>query len=58
MLDPCSTHRSNEPPYFFKPPNKNVEQVASEFSPARDEMAVEYQILVAAQWATSREMVA
>ena len=36
---------------------QDVEQVASEFSPARDEMAVEYQILVAAREATSREMV-
>lgn len=35
----------------------DVEQVASEFSPARDEMAVEYQILVAAREATSRDMV-
>ena len=36
---------------------QDVEQVANEFSPARDEMAVEYQILVAAREATSREMV-
>jgi SpoVK/Ycf46/Vps4 family AAA+-type ATPase len=35
----------------------DVEQVASEFSPARDEMAVEYQMLVAAREATSRDMV-
>ena len=35
----------------------DVEQVASEFSPARDELAVEYQILVAAREATSKEMV-
>ncbi|HEX5735234.1 MAG TPA: ATP-binding protein [Blastocatellia bacterium] len=36
---------------------EDVEQVASEFSPARDEMAIEYQMLVAAREATSREMV-
>jgi SpoVK/Ycf46/Vps4 family AAA+-type ATPase len=36
---------------------EDVEKVANEFSPARDEMAVEYQILVAAREATSREMV-
>jgi AAA+ superfamily predicted ATPase len=36
---------------------QDVEQVANEFSPARDEMAVEYQILVAAREATSREMI-
>lgn len=35
----------------------DLEQVASEFTPARDEMAVEYQTLVAAREATSREMV-
>ncbi|HET9532087.1 MAG TPA: ATP-binding protein [Blastocatellia bacterium] len=35
----------------------DVQQVASEFSPARDEMAVEYQMLVAAREATSRDMV-
>jgi SpoVK/Ycf46/Vps4 family AAA+-type ATPase len=35
----------------------DVEQVAKEFTPARDEMAVEYQMLVAAREATSREMV-
>ena len=35
----------------------DMEQVANEFSPARDEMAVEYQILVAAREATSREMI-
>ena len=37
--------------------NEDVANVASEFSPARDEMAVEYQILVAAREATSKEMV-
>jgi SpoVK/Ycf46/Vps4 family AAA+-type ATPase len=36
---------------------QDVEQVANEFSPARDEMAVEYQILVAAREATSRDMI-
>jgi AAA+ superfamily predicted ATPase len=36
---------------------QDIEQVANEFSPARDEMAVEYQILVAAREATSREMI-
>jgi SpoVK/Ycf46/Vps4 family AAA+-type ATPase len=36
---------------------EDLERVANEFSPARDEMAVEYQILVAAREATSREMV-
>lgn len=36
---------------------EDVEQVANEFSPARDEMAVEYQMLVAAREATSRDMV-
>jgi SpoVK/Ycf46/Vps4 family AAA+-type ATPase len=35
----------------------DLEEVANEFSPARDEMAVEYQILVAAREATSREMI-
>ncbi len=35
----------------------DLEQVAKEFSPARDEMAVEYQMLVAAREATSREMI-
>jgi AAA+ superfamily predicted ATPase len=35
----------------------DVERVANEFTPARDEMAVEYQMLVAAREATSREMV-
>jgi SpoVK/Ycf46/Vps4 family AAA+-type ATPase len=35
----------------------DLEQVANEFSPARDEMAVEYQVLVAAREATSREMI-
>jgi len=36
---------------------EDVERVANEFSPARDEIAVEYQILVAAREATSREMI-
>jgi ATP-dependent 26S proteasome regulatory subunit len=36
---------------------QDIEQVSNEFSPARDEMAVEYQMLVAAREATSREMV-
>lgn len=36
---------------------QDIEQVANEFSPARDEMAVEYQMLVAAREATSREMI-
>ena len=35
----------------------DLQQVAGEFTPARDEMAVEYQTLVAAREATSREMV-
>jgi SpoVK/Ycf46/Vps4 family AAA+-type ATPase len=35
----------------------DLEQVAKEFTPARDEMAVEYQTLVAAREATSREMI-
>lgn len=35
----------------------DLEEVAKEFSPARDEMAVEYQVLVAAREATSRDMV-
>jgi SpoVK/Ycf46/Vps4 family AAA+-type ATPase len=35
----------------------DVEAVANEFTPARDEMAVEYQMLVAAREATSREMI-
>ena len=35
----------------------DIEQVAGEFTPARDELAVEYQTLVAAREATSREMV-
>lgn len=35
----------------------DIESVAAEFSPARDEMAVEYQTLVAAREATSRDMV-
>lgn len=36
---------------------EDVEKVASEFTPARDEMAIEYQMLVAAREATSKEMV-
>jgi ATP-dependent 26S proteasome regulatory subunit len=36
---------------------QDIESVATEFSPARDEMAVEYQMLVAAREATSKEMV-
>ena len=36
---------------------EDVENVSNEFIPARDEMAVEYQMLVAAREATSREMV-
>ncbi len=36
---------------------EDVEKIAAEFSPARDEMAVEYQMLVAAREATSRDMV-
>jgi ATP-dependent 26S proteasome regulatory subunit len=36
---------------------EDVAGVAKEFTPARDEMAVEYQTLVAAREATSREMV-
>jgi SpoVK/Ycf46/Vps4 family AAA+-type ATPase len=36
---------------------EDIATVAREFSPARDEMAVEYQTLVAAREATSREMV-
>lgn len=36
---------------------EDVEAVVKEFSPARDEMAVEYQMLVAAREATSRDMV-
>lgn len=35
----------------------DLEKVAKEFSPARDEMAIEYQALVAAREATSRDMV-
>jgi SpoVK/Ycf46/Vps4 family AAA+-type ATPase len=35
----------------------DVEQVANEFTPARDELAVEYQMLVAAREATSKEMI-
>ena len=35
----------------------DVEAVANEFTPARDEIAVEYQMLVAAREATSREMI-
>jgi SpoVK/Ycf46/Vps4 family AAA+-type ATPase len=36
---------------------EDIEKVVNEFSPARDELAVEYQIMVAAREATSREMV-
>lgn len=36
---------------------EDLEAVANEFVPARDEVAVEYQVLVAAREATSREMV-
>ncbi len=36
---------------------QDIEQVANEFSPARDEMAVEYQMLVAAREATSKDMI-
>jgi SpoVK/Ycf46/Vps4 family AAA+-type ATPase len=36
---------------------QDIEAVASEFTPARDEMAVEFQMLVAAREATSREMI-
>jgi hypothetical protein len=36
---------------------QDIEQTASEFSPARDEMAIEYQTLVAVREATSRQMV-
>jgi SpoVK/Ycf46/Vps4 family AAA+-type ATPase len=36
---------------------EDLEAVANEFTPARDEMAVEYQTLVAAREATSKEMV-
>jgi SpoVK/Ycf46/Vps4 family AAA+-type ATPase len=35
----------------------DIEQVAAEFTPARDEMAIEFQMLVAAREATSKEMV-
>jgi len=35
----------------------DVDKVASEFTPARDELAVEYQTLVAVREATSKEMV-
>ena len=35
----------------------DIEQVAGEFTPARDEMAIEYQMLVAAREATSRDMI-
>jgi SpoVK/Ycf46/Vps4 family AAA+-type ATPase len=35
----------------------DVEAVAAEFTPARDEMAIEYQMLVAAREATSRDMI-
>ncbi|HYV06846.1 MAG TPA: ATP-binding protein, partial [Blastocatellia bacterium] len=40
-----------------KATQQDIEQVAGEFRPARDEMAVEYQMLVAAREATSKEMV-
>ncbi|HEY6333621.1 MAG TPA: AAA family ATPase, partial [Blastocatellia bacterium] len=36
---------------------QDIVQMADEFTPARDEIAVEYQVLVAAREATSREMV-
>ena len=36
---------------------QDVQSVASEFTPARDEIAIEYQVLVAAREATSKEMV-
>lgn len=36
---------------------EDIERTASEFSPARDEMAIEYQTLVAVREATSRQMV-
>lgn len=36
---------------------QDVEHVVGEFRPARDEMAVEYQVLVAVREATSKEMV-
>lgn len=36
---------------------QDIEQVAQEFTPARDELAVEYQMLVAAREATSKEMI-
>jgi ATP-dependent 26S proteasome regulatory subunit len=36
---------------------EGLEKVASEFTPARDETAVEYQTLVAAREATSRDMI-
>jgi ATP-dependent 26S proteasome regulatory subunit len=35
----------------------DIDQVAEEFTPARDEMAIEYQMLVAAREATSRDMI-
>lgn len=35
----------------------DIDEVAAQFSPARDEMAIEYQMLVAAREATSKEMV-
>jgi SpoVK/Ycf46/Vps4 family AAA+-type ATPase len=37
--------------------HQHLEQVAGEFTPARDELAIEYQVLVAAREATSKEMV-
>jgi len=36
---------------------QDVERIANEFTPARDEIAIEYQVLVAARESTSREMV-
>jgi ATP-dependent 26S proteasome regulatory subunit len=37
--------------------DQHLQQVAGEFTPARDELAIEYQVLVAAREATSKEMV-
>ncbi len=37
--------------------DEDLARVAGEFTPARDELAIEYQVLVAAREATSREMV-
>jgi ATP-dependent 26S proteasome regulatory subunit len=39
------------------PGDQHLQQVAGEFTPARDELAIEYQVLVAAREATSKEMV-